>query len=115
MYYQLDGAPPHFSQVVRQYLNHKFPNRLIGRGGVQNWPPRSPDHNPLNCHVCGYMKATVFAHKLNTREKLLQQILSAARSIINAAVFRKVTSFLVTRVLKCIQADGGHFEQCAEC
>jgi len=27
MYHQLDGAPPHFSQVVRQYLNHKFPNR----------------------------------------------------------------------------------------
>jgi hypothetical protein len=26
MYYQHDGGPPHFSQVVRQYLNHKFPN-----------------------------------------------------------------------------------------
>jgi len=26
MYYQHDGAPPHFSQVVRQYLNPKFPN-----------------------------------------------------------------------------------------
>ena len=25
--YQHDGAPPHFSQFVRQYLNHKFPNR----------------------------------------------------------------------------------------
>jgi hypothetical protein len=36
MYYQHDGAPSHFSQVVRQYLNHKFPNRWIGRGGTQN-------------------------------------------------------------------------------
>jgi hypothetical protein len=26
LYYQHDGAPLHFSQVVRQYLNHKFPN-----------------------------------------------------------------------------------------
>jgi hypothetical protein len=26
MYYQHDGSPSHFSQVVRQYLNHKFPN-----------------------------------------------------------------------------------------
>jgi len=33
MYYQRDGALPHFSQVVRQYLNHKFPDRWIGRGG----------------------------------------------------------------------------------
>jgi hypothetical protein len=26
MYYQHDGAQPHSSQVVRQCLNHKFPN-----------------------------------------------------------------------------------------
>jgi len=59
------------------------------------------------------MKAVVCAHKVNTREELLQRILSAARSINNAAVFRKVTSSLVTRVRKCIPADGGHFEQFA--
>jgi len=52
----------------------------------------------------------VSAHKVNTREELLQRILSAARSINNAAVLRKVTSSLATRVRKCIQADGGHFE-----
>jgi len=33
LYYQHDGAPPHFGQVVRQYLNHKLPNRWIGGGG----------------------------------------------------------------------------------
>ena len=48
MYYQRDKVPPHFSQVVRQFLNHKFPNRWIGRGSAQNWPPRSPDLNPLD-------------------------------------------------------------------
>jgi len=86
MYYQHDGAPPHFSRVVRQYLNHKFPTRRIGRGGAQNWPSRSPDLNPLDYHLWGYMKAMVYAHMLNTREELLRRILSAARSISNAAV-----------------------------
>ena len=57
------------------------------------------------------MKAMVYVHKLNTREELLQRILSAARSTNNATVLRKITSSLVTRVRKCIQADGGHFEQ----
>jgi len=52
------------------------------------------------------MKAMVYAHKLNTREELLQQIFSAA-------VLHNVTSSLVTRVRKCIQADAGHFEQLA--
>jgi len=59
------------------------------------------------------MKAMVYAHKMNTREELLQRILSAARGINNAAVLRKVTSSLFTRVRKCIQAYGGHFEQFA--
>jgi hypothetical protein len=64
-------------------------------------------------HVWGYMKAMVYAHKVNTREELLQRILSTARSINNAALLRKVTSSLVTRVTKCIQADRGHFEKSA--
>ena len=82
--------------LVRQYLNCEFPNWWIGRGGAENWPPRSSDLNPLNYHVWGYMKAMVYAHKVNTTE-LLQRIISAARSINNAAVLRKVTSSLVTQ------------------
>jgi hypothetical protein len=78
---------------------------------TQNWPPRSADLNPLDYHVWGYMKAMVYAHKVNTRKELLQRILSAARSINKPAVLRKVTSFVVTRARKCIQANGGHFEQ----
>jgi hypothetical protein len=95
MYYQHDGAQTHCSQVVRQYLNHKFPNQWIGHGREQNWPPQSLDLNLVDYHVWSYMKTIVYAHKLNVRE-LLQQILSAARSINNAAVLHKVTSSLVT-------------------
>jgi len=50
--------------------NNKFPDRWIGRGGTQNWPPRSPDLNPSDYHVWGYMKAMVCAHKVNSREEL---------------------------------------------
>jgi len=53
---QHDRAPPHFSQVVRQYLNHKFPNRWIGRDGVQNWPPRSPDQKSLDYQEPGRVR-----------------------------------------------------------
>jgi hypothetical protein len=42
------------------------------------------------------MKAMASACKINTREKLLQQIFSAARNINKAAVLHKVTSSLVT-------------------
>ena len=99
-----------FSQVVRQYVNHKYPDRWIGRGGSQNWPPRSPDLNPSDCHVLGYMKAMVYVQKVKTKEELLQRILSAARNINNAEELRNVTISLVTRIRKCIQADEGHSE-----
>ena len=59
------------------------------------------------------MNAMVYAHKVNTREELLQRILSTARSINNTTVLRRVTSSLTTRVRKYIQADGGHFQQTA--
>ena len=79
---------------------------------VQNWPPWSLDLNPLDYHVWGYMKAVLYAHKVNTKE-LLQQILSAARSTNNTAVLHKFTISVVTQVRKCIQADGEHFKQFA--
>jgi len=94
MYNQLEGAPPNFSQVVRQYLNPKSQTDGLAVT-VHNWPIWSLDLNPLDCHVWGYWKAMVYAQKVNTRE-LFQRILSAARSINNAAVFRKVTNSLVT-------------------
>jgi len=94
-------------------VNEQIPKSMDWSWRYTNWPPRSPDLNPLDYHVWDYIKAMVYAHKLNTREELLQRILSTARSINNAAVLRKVTSSLVTRVRKCIQADGGHFEQFA--
>jgi len=68
MFYQHDGVLPNFSHVVRQYLNHKFPNRWIGREGVQNWLPRSLDLIPLDYHVWCYMTAMVYAHKVNMTE-----------------------------------------------
>jgi len=59
------------------------------------------------------MEAMVYAHKVNTTKELLQRIHSVARTINNVAVLREVTNCLVTPVRKCIQADGGHFEQFA--
>lgn len=48
MYFQQDGAPPHFSLEVRAYLDELLPERWIGRRGPVEWPPRSPDLTPLD-------------------------------------------------------------------
>ncbi|KAJ4440389.1 hypothetical protein ANN_08530 [Periplaneta americana] len=46
-----DGAPAHFSRTARRYLDRRFPDRWIGRGGPIAWPPRSPDLNPLDFYL----------------------------------------------------------------
>ena len=48
IWYMHDGAPAHFSVVARNYLKIGYLNRWIGRGGPQEWPPRSSDLNSLD-------------------------------------------------------------------
>jgi hypothetical protein len=47
IYFQQDGAPPHYIEEVREYLNTRFPGRWIGRAAPIAWPPRSLDLTPL--------------------------------------------------------------------
>lgn len=46
--FQHDGAPPHSSAAVTEFLNISFPNSWIGRFGPFKWPARSPDLTPLD-------------------------------------------------------------------
>ncbi|XP_066157166.1 uncharacterized protein [Euwallacea fornicatus] len=55
MFFMQDGAPAHFSRPVRDFLSTRFANRCIGRGFEIPWPPRSPDFNPMDFCVWGYV------------------------------------------------------------
>ena len=37
LFFQQDGAPPHYALAVRDYLNQTFPQRLFGRRGSIEW------------------------------------------------------------------------------
>jgi len=62
--------------------------------------------SPSNYHVC--------ARKVNRREDLLRRILSAARHINNAVMLCKVSTSLISRLVKCVHVDGSLFEQARE-
>lgn len=111
MYFQHDGASPHFRVIVRDFLNDNFPNNWIGRGGPHNWPARGPDFNPIDYHVWGYLKSKVYSTEINTREELLQRIEDACEELKNdQAMIRKSIRHLTKRAQKCIEQNGGHFE-----
>jgi hypothetical protein len=48
IWFQQDGAPPHYGVDLRLFLNNILPSRWIGRRGAIEWPVRSPDLSPLN-------------------------------------------------------------------
>jgi hypothetical protein len=56
----LDGAPPHFHNEVRSYLDGRLRNRWIWRGGTEEWPPRSPDLTPMDLFL-SFVKDNVYA------------------------------------------------------
>ncbi len=46
MVLQQDGAPPHYSLDVREYLHQNLPNRSMARGAPISWPSRPTDLTP---------------------------------------------------------------------
>lgn len=111
MFFQHDGAPPHFSRRVRNFLNNRFPDRWIGRGGPQAWPPRSPDLNPLDYCLWGWMKSLVYETRVETVEGLHNRIFNAANIIINnPQAIQRATRAINKRAAACIEVGGGIFE-----
>ncbi|GBL79048.1 hypothetical protein AVEN_48995-1 [Araneus ventricosus] len=55
IWFQHDGAPAHETSSVKQYLVEEFGEQIIGYGGFQEWPPRSPDLTPMDFFLWGYL------------------------------------------------------------
>lgn len=112
MWLMHDGAPPHFSLRVREFLNYTYRNRWIGRGGTQPWPPRSPDLNSLDYFFWGHLKSLVYAVPIQTEEELRNRIIVCCQTIRNTpGIFENVRQSMRRRVDACIRVGGGHFQQ----
>lgn len=112
MWFQHDGAPPHFSRAAREVLENAFPNRWIGRGGPVPWPPRSPDLTPLDFFLWGHMKSLIYETPVESENDLLARIVVASGEIEdNPAVLERVHDSLQRRCRLCVAQNGRHFEQ----
>jgi hypothetical protein len=56
-YFQQDGASPHTSKKAQNYLRSKFGEKFIDK---KKWPPRSPDLNPCDYFLWGYLKSRIY-------------------------------------------------------
>lgn len=107
MYFQQDGAPPHYALIVRDWLNEKFANRWIGRRGPIEWPARSPDLSPPDFFLWGYLKDIVYRSRPTTIAQLRERIATVCAEI-PVEMCAKACKSVVKRFEACRDAGGEH-------
>lgn len=109
VWFQQDGATPHYALMVRTYLDEIFPNKWIGRRGTIEWPARSPDLTPLDFYLWGYLKNKVYATQPTSIVDLKDRMTTEIRNI-SPQTLNKVKEEFYRRLCYCQQLGGEHFE-----
>ncbi|KAJ4446473.1 hypothetical protein ANN_13169 [Periplaneta americana] len=81
VFYQQDGAPPHYHLAVRVFLVNNLLRHWIGRRGAIEFPPLSPDLTPKDFYLWGTVKDQVYRRKPRTLEDHRQEITAACAAI----------------------------------
>ncbi|PSN33331.1 hypothetical protein C0J52_27864 [Blattella germanica] len=104
VFYQQDGAPPHYHLAVRDFLQGHW----NGRRGPIEFPPRSPDLTTMDFYLWGTVKDEVYRRKPGTLEELRAKIEEVCAAITPDTLTAVVRS-AVQRHMRCIQVGGHHF------
>ena len=110
-----DGAPPHWHNGVRHYLDKNLTRRWTGRSTVGNmaltcWPPRSPDLTPCDFILWGYIKDRVFVYPLPVSLNELKQRITAVVASVDKDMLRSVWTELDYHIDICRVTKGSYIE-----
>ncbi|GBN15366.1 hypothetical protein AVEN_244276-1 [Araneus ventricosus] len=83
--------------------------QMVGNGGFQEWPPRSPDLTPMDFFLWRYVKQHVYATPPPTLQDLQRRITDAC-AIMTSAMLHRMQREIQARVQIWIVADGERFE-----
>jgi hypothetical protein len=105
-----DGAPPHWSLSVRNWLAASFPERWMGRGSPNlPWPPYSPDLTPCDFFLWGWIKSRVYREPVADVGELRQRIEEAFMELSPFTVEAAINSY-EGRLRRCIEVGGQSVE-----
>ena len=108
---QQDGAPAHYSTVVREFSDDNF-SIWIGRRGTIDWSLRSSDLMPCDFSLWWIIKDRVYAPCPRTIDQLKNLIVSEIRALNNATDLCSAICHSVMDHCKiCIERNGEQFEQ----
>lgn len=103
--FQQDSAPAHRAKMTQDWCKGHFPNVITSA----EWPPYSPDLNPLDYSVWSVLEAKACAKPHNSLEEL-KRSLQAAWDELDVEMLRAIVDNFPKRLRACIRAKGGHFE-----
>lgn len=104
--FQQDSAPSHSARVNQEWLKKEVP-RFIS---TAQWPPKSPDLNPLDFCAWGILESKVRTKKYQSVDHL-KKALRREWAKIPQSHFRAACDGFVGRLKAIIRAKGGQFEQ----
>jgi hypothetical protein len=113
-WFMQDGARPHTVNVVLDFLQDAFDSRVISNrfpdrfASRQNWPPNSPDLNPCDYFLWGFLKEKLFPKKPQTIMELRALIIQTCK--ITEDVCRRVINTITVHVEEAARHNGGHVE-----
>jgi transposase len=110
LYFQQDGASIHSTQEVTEWLNEEFGQQWIGRYSENPWPARSPDLNPLDFFLWGYLKNCVYKLRPFRNTEHLEECIRNCVGNITPAMLKNVRKEMSLRTILCMERDGGHTE-----
>ena len=108
--FQQDGAPPHFSRHVRDFLN-QHDQGWIGRARTIDWLPRSPDLTLLDFYLWSHIKSIVYSEEIASCEQFKEKIIVAFHTLKQSNTLESVHRNLIRRAEVCVLQNGQHFQQ----
>ena len=104
-FFQQDGAPAHTANIVKNYLKSAVP----AYWAKSEWPPCSPDLNPLDYFFWGVVAREVGLQESENTQVLKIKIGEAIAKIEAKTVISACRGFR-GRLERCVAAGGRHFE-----
>ena len=102
---QQDGAPSHRAAKTVEFLR----DQGIDFIEPDNWPPNSPDLNPVDYAMWGALQERVYIHKPRNIEELRHAIIVEWGKLSQRFITRSIDQWRI-RLMKTVEQNGSHIE-----
>lgn len=108
-WFQQDGAPCHTSRISREFLRSIFGDQIISNHEVHQWPPNSPDLNPLDYNIWSELKKFIGSCNPTNAQEIKRAARQGAGNFTREQI-EKVVSEFPLRICALKERSGRHFE-----